>query len=205
VELKKEKIMEDQIEYAEHIPGVNHLQIGIDALGEDMPNIIGFDVNSWGSCQYTGALDLYNVLNKLEEKFGFDEAVNKIGIVFKYDKIRSFDDIKKDFVEDITEYYVGRGTEEKRHQRVTVARRANNVDELFYACRNYAWDLWKAAPFIANLAFDNLIYGIERAPGRGPVGNVEVQGMNYETGFCCWLLKTKGIIQNEDSFKRFDT
>lgn len=64
--------------------------------------LVGFDVNDWGSCQYSGALDFFNVMNGMEEKYGREIALTKMGIELTAVPVS---DGVKEFVETHLEIY----------------------------------------------------------------------------------------------------
>lgn len=157
----------------------------IKQLGDDAPELIGLDVNDWGSCQYAGALNFFNVMKAMESKFGREQALEKMGIKVEFLGIRTIEELIG------VELFINK---------------LENYEQLFEVTRDQSWDLWSAAPSIAEIVFVDLkIGGVEEAPGVGPVLNVLAQSENYETGLYCWLLVSYGLIEDESAFGGFDT
>ena len=78
--------------YHQNIPRIKNFKKGIPSLLEDgkleeVKEILGLDnwfinnfgVNIWGSCQYTHALNMFNLLSNMSEKF----KTNKLDKLFK--------------------------------------------------------------------------------------------------------------------------
>lgn len=205
---------------------------------------IEFDVNDWGSCQYTGALNTFGALTKLSKKFGEKTALRLLNIQFSHGKRRaprkvsslhwekSFGNLKESIEVDQIDldYYLAlqknyklkknHWAPEKKELPKFIKRVRKSIvehkkglkgplmtgDKLFKWCRNQSWDLWGAAPYVANLFFpDFKVTGVDTAPGQGPKWNILVQSDNYKVGATCWYLKKKGIVKSEKSFASFDT
>lgn len=164
---------------------------------------------SWGSCQYDTAADFYWEIEST--KAGIRRKLTSKGISFEFKKIRSWDEIKKiaedHFRENYWESedwadYWEKGEKEKR---IKAFKRIKNVDGLFEYCKNQAWDLWCAAPRIANWVFEGLkLKGVKKAGGVGPVMNVLVQSDNFKVAVYCALLNAY-LGTKEKSFTGFDT
>jgi hypothetical protein len=74
-----------------------------------------------------------------------------------------------------------------------------DVSECMEWLKDQSWDLWGAAPWIAELCFDKLeLLKVDKAPGVGPILNVFAQGENNDTGFYCWLMYKHGFIDSPD-------
>jgi|AntAceMinimDraft_18_1070375.scaffolds.fasta_scaffold32785_3 hypothetical protein len=184
-----------------------------------------FDVNNWGSCQYSGALAMYNayfvlrnkyskelVLQYLEYEYGFKVSFHKIRddeqAIDMFFKIYAN---KRNWNFDIYDYDEIEKLDEHNKKLIRTIRRAKSADDLFFIGRNASSDLWSTAPKIAesyftgfkteNLPDSNNPSGLE----KGPVGNICAQANNILTGLCCALLIDYDIVKNINSFKGFDT
>jgi len=74
------------------------------------------------------------------------------------------------------------------------------VPMVFQLAENSSWDLWSAAPCIAECTLEGLeIKGASKAPGWGPVLNQMAQSENFEDGLCCVALLEAGLITEEDA------
>lgn len=193
-----------------------------------------FSVNDWGSCQYSGALDMFNALEALKGQFGRDEALKIMGVSVKHYNINKDPDFSQfliDKLENLEDEREGYEECKKRVDSQTAeAHDQNEVDyyeklvqecadlkdksitayDAFHIAKNSGWDLWSAAPFIAKRMFKGLIInGITvAAPGQGPALNVLMQSHNYEIGLYCWLLWDANLFpgkSHEDVFGDFDT
>ena len=195
-------------------------EITVTELMEDVGDY-KFDVNSWGSCQYSGALAMYNAYFKLRETHSKEKTLDylkhmvDIDISFDYHNDKdhyAFSDrftkyLKKKY--DILVDTHWSEIEDEYDQRFfRNINRCQTVDDLFFACRASASDLWHTAPTIADICFKNLNIDISaKATGleRGPVGNIAVQSTNPSVGLCCALLVDYGFVKNSGSFGGFDT
>ena len=185
-----------------------------------------FNVNEWGSCQYSGALAMYKsyfelkkeyskekILEYLKYEFGYEISMS--GIRNDEEAIDKFFDIllkqKKWNLSNIDDYDNYESLNEYDKELVYTIRRAVSADDLFFIGRNSAFDLWKTAPLVAESYFIDLV--IKNVPNsenpigieKGPVCNICAQADNILTGICCALLVDYGIVKNLNSFKRFDT
>ena len=167
-----------------------------------------FDVNRWGSCQYSSALATYDLYFEMRKELSRQETLDLLGVKFKFDEENSFADIQQRFIDKIDDRYSHRvyTEEEEKKDKVKDARRCNNFSDIFYMARSSSWDLWGAAPFVAKLAFENYkLKNVPKSAGTGPVCNVIAQSVNLEVGLLCALLKDYGLIKDEKSFADFDT
>lgn len=166
-----------------------------------------FDVNEWGSCQYSGALAMYNAYFLKRKTHNKSAILDYLKYEFNY--IISFDSIRND--EDaIIEYLNNISKKLDKNDQWTI-RRACSGDDLFFIGRSSSSDLWHTALRIANAYFVNL--KIENTPDcenpigieKGPIGNICAQADNIQTGIYCALLVDYEIVKNEKSFRKFDT
>ena len=169
---------------------------------------VPLEVNRWGSCQYNGALKVYDLYFKMRNDLSRDDTWELLGIKVTIDGINPISEIKNAFVTTVIQkYHKYKHYKNGEKQRIAMnARRVVSYDDMFYFQRSMAQDLWYAAPRAAIYAFKNFeLSDVPAAPGIGPVGNVAVQNKNYRVGLCCALLTDYKIVLNELSFAGFDT
>lgn len=151
---------------------------------------VGLETNDWGSCQYSNALNIFKALNIV--------GPEQLGIKYSYKGIRSSKEACELFWEEICE------DEDLIKQLKKEGFR--DIEHCFRFARDHCWDLWSAAPFIAECLFEELDYSsVGKAEGKGPILNIMVQSENYATGFCCWLIYNKGFVKDLEVFEDFDT
>jgi len=158
---------------------------------EELGEIGFFEVNDWGSCQYTGALNMFKTLNILKEVFGREEATKKLGITVSLGEVRSEEEavklFQKEEIEDLKNW--NSLEEAKELERITFS----SLDDFFDYANNAAWDLWSAVQCIVGYVFPEL-----------KIESIFIQNENYKTGFYCWLLYEYCEI-DEASFADFAT
>lgn len=185
-----------------------------------------FDVNEWGSCQYSGALAMYKAYFKLREKYERDTILAYLKYEFNYQI--TFDSIEDDTTA-INNFFLSYGkcrgwkftdlydddeieSLDKYDSKLLYSiRLAKSADDLFFVGRNASSDLWDTAPRVCESYFKN--FKAENLPDcdnpigleKGPVGNICVQSTNVFVGLCCALLVDYELVKNENSFKGFDT
>jgi len=165
-------------------------------LKHDSPDIIDFSVNDWGSCQYTTALNTFNILNKLEANYGFETTLHIMNIKMDITP-RTFDKMKKDFLHLIEMRYSGSPwSQEDYEEKMNMAEQVTSIEGMFDFCRNSSWDLWTTAPFIFELCFPEFAI-------KFPYENDE-DFINFETGFYCWIIHCLYGVE-EEAFKNYDT
>jgi len=170
------------------------------------PDKFNFDwgVCSWGSCQYSGALAVYNLYNEIRKDLNKQDTLEVLGVTFKFTKILSFEEAKKNWLEELNEIYSD--DLEFWQEMLNEAAKASSFDEMFEASKNMSSDLWNTAPTIAENVFQDMqLIDVPAAIGIGAVMNVLAQSENNTTGLLCALLKDYGMIQHETSFANFDT
>lgn len=178
-------------------------EVELERIGWPANPKFPFEVNPWGSCQYSTAHTFYTIFFMIREHLNREDALKVLGVDVSFEKVRDFSEIEKRFVEDIKERY---SDDDEYSNRAHIgSRRVNNYDDMFYFYRNMANDLWGAAPIVSEYAFEDLITKVPSSPGKGPCCNVEVQSSNFDVGLRCALLKEHGVVQNEFSFANFDT
>ena len=164
--------------------------------------LAGIVLCDWGSCQYTGAFNMYNALER--------SGMGPLHVDARYSKINTKEYVVAEFKEcvqqdkqrgaDKWEYF------EELEEWNENKDKIKTIDDCFEWCRETSWDLWSAAPWIAEICFDNLeLLNVDQAPGAGPILNLMAQGDNYETGFFCWLMKKHGFVEDDSPFDGFDT
>lgn len=170
---------------------------------------VPFGVNEWGSCQYTGALNMFNALETLTKKHGKEEAFKMLHLHASHKGVTPVKVAWATFRREMLE--VGREMDYTKIEINAInswfQRTPPSVDAMFTFCREHSWDLWGTAPFVAKLIFKGLVTEASTAPGTGPIMNVAVQSENYNVGLCCWLLWNEGLITDspEKVFGGFDT
>lgn len=172
-----------------------------------------FGVNEWGSCQYTTALNMFDTLEKfyLRSKSstpeeGREKAFKKVEAKVTHDGVVDIKEAWKVFKKEMIENIKGMDDKEWLTKVKKELKDATpSVDAMFEITKNQSWDLWSAAPFIVGLMFKNLQVNELKAPGVGPVLNVEFQGLNYNVGVACWLLWSHKLVKDQKAFSGFDT
>lgn len=163
--------------------------------GSDLEQLSGINwgVNEWGSCQYTGDLQLY----KLLLQYG-DELMHKLAHVestpVNMHAIRG--QFMSNEVKRLFEYYEDESELEELQQKLTELIQlpvTATPDTYFKYCRNYG-TLWEAAPYMAKLVG----FKINCKDGRSGYGS-------DETAIACYLLKSRKFVIDETSFADFDT
>ena len=166
-------------------------------LGDEQ---IGLDIGDWGSCQYGGAEDIFNALEKV--------GMKELGVQATWSKVNSTTDAVKDFKEFMQQDYEDAVklydrprewmNQEDKKDLVNWNKLKGTIETISDCidwCKNEQWDLWSVAPVVSELCFDNLeLHSVEKAKGAGPIMNVMAQGENNHTGFYCWLLWSHGFV-----------
>jgi len=159
-----------------------------------------FDVNDWGSCQYSDALAMFNVFRKIRENLSYEDTLDVLGISVYFENKRDIDTIQAMILENFDD-----GGEEFRIYAAEIPK-TKNVDDIFKLFKNCSWDLWEATRFLSSLCFGGLVLtNVPDAPGYGPSGNKSIQSGNYSTGFLCALLVEHGFVDDSNCFGGFDT
>jgi hypothetical protein len=90
--------------------------------------------------------------------------------------------------------------------------RLESIGDCFAVCRDSAWDLWKAAPKIAEVVFPGLkidhLPGPKFDPSKHQLLNIACWDENNKVGVCCYLLCLHGYVRwqdQEEVFGGFDT
>lgn len=160
---------------------------------------IPWGVNSWGSSQYTSALNMFTALEKLSQKYGKDEALKRLNIFVAHKGVSplvpAWNGFRKEMIERAKEMEY-----DKKEMADLVAwfnKTPPSVDAMFERLRSSAWDLWGAAPYVANIMFKHLEVKT----------SLDESGPNYVTGLYCWILWNQDLIKGnaEDVFGDFDT
>lgn len=164
------------------------------------------NVNEWGSCQYDTARQVYMELLKLELCYGKGPVITKLSI--KVGPVIPFEgEVLKSFKEShLTDLAVWDSEGEDVSELRTALEDVSNVAGAFHFLRDWSWDLWSAAPYMAASTFPELnLDNVPDAPGFGPVFNVMAQSDNCRVGTICWLLKCYGFVEDDEPFQGFDT
>ena len=177
-----------------------------------------FAVNKWGSCQYSGALAVYNLVTMRLEKYGNDvnKALEIFGVStiptpqsnpdydFRESILRVIKEQAENFIdcEDIYRELLELYVEYKNNQSM------NTLDRCFQVARNCSYDLWAAVDtfiWIPVQVLQHTPINLQLEQGL-PVLNQVLQEENLRTGICCALMVHYGYIQNPDeAFANFDT
>ena len=154
-----------------------------------------FEVNKWGSCQYSTALAVFNAIQKIVDEdhhwHMVEARLKKNGI-----EISLGENDEKNFLEnfkkEIKKYYNDDTDEDPEYYNNMISQlnEVKNGADMMRFLRSQAWDLWTAAPFVAKLMWPNI-----------EITNTEYCG----TGLYCAILYHQGIVQDDESFANFDT
>lgn len=194
--------------------------IDLNSLKEEVTGQ-GFGVCDWGSCQYSGALAMYKLLQQVQKTLDIkklklcplvesktpESEFEFLKIRVSWDRIYSIQETIERFRQRGIDRDAGRDDEYgiqnvKDFQDVEL----KTVTNCFELVMGMSWDLWNAAPFIAECVFENLQIDILPADGIGPIMNISAQSGNNVTGAYCYLLRKHGFVDNDvDAFDGFDT
>lgn len=170
----------------------------LESIGE-----YSFDVNDWGSCQYSKSLAIFKTLDILNEEFGKEKALDILGLKVTYSNVnknllkfpRLIESLRrqlkneKDGME--AESYKERCEEIENWNKEGF----DDLDIAFEFMKESSWDLWTAAEIAAQTIFENLVI-------------VQNQGKDLPlTGVYCWLLWNENLFDwgPDDVFGNFDT
>lgn len=177
----------------------------------DQLNDFEFEVGEFGSCQYTGAHHVMTVFRDKVKEVGLDKTIeffnNELGCKIVHDGSNvNLDEMILSLIQDeYNEYALEHYTPAERLAAVKeIVNKTENVDHLLQCLQARGWTLWDAANHVAvnsNIEIENP----PKARGEGPILNVEVQGMNIQTGIQCAILLELGIVKEVNSFNDFDT
>jgi hypothetical protein len=165
------------------------------------------DGKDWGSYQYEGARhackvfmrqyrrsgkDLRKVLKKFQE-IGIKISIRKVG------REQTMKSMKKDFLKDTDDVYPENDPDGEyyRKRNLEGIKKMRTPDDAIRFCRDTAWDLFGAAPFVAGHC------GIEILEIFMEDSSMEFVGL--DTGILCALLRVTGRVSSEERFKNFDT
>jgi len=173
-----------------------------------------FEVNEWGSVQYSGALHVYKIFLRDYEGSGKDlKAVitkfEKVGFKFSMSPVSqdfAIRTMKEKLLKDTDEIYPkdDASSADYRKKALDGIDRMSTPEDALKFCRNSAWDLWAAVEFVAKYCGIELLE-YPKAPGVGPEANVWAQSENFDTGVLCALLKVQGLVTSEECFMDYDT
>jgi len=172
----------------------------------DETNEFDFD-ESWGSCQYDSAANMYAMLMTFED---VKEVMKRFDIVAKPRDVNDFiftrflyeflDDIDDNDLEFLTGLYDAINDNYPRKPKYAAT-------SMFAVCRDAAWDLWSAAPFIAKICFAEI--DISKIPlnenVKGPTLNRLCQSENNNVAVFCYLLTKFGFVEGTEPFIDFST
>lgn len=173
-----------------------------------------FELNEWGSVQYSGALHAYKIFLSNYEGSGKDlKAVfskfEKAGFKFSMRPVSqdfAIKAMKDELLKDTDAMYPKDepSSTDYRKKALEGLEEIGSPEDAIKFCRGSAWDLWAAVAFVAKHCGIELLE-CPKAPGIGPEANVWAQSENFDTGVLCALLKVTGHVSSEDSFRDYDT
>jgi len=175
---------------------MNKKQQTIQKVLDDLANTDMFNGQySWGSCQYETAAATYAAFQKLEDLYGFKEALSAMGCSIGDHKPIPEAELCLGFIESFkpTEADKLSNDPEWAQEQYDEIKEANpkTIDELLNALKDLAWDLWSAAPPILSDALGGHHFTCDprlTLTTEGPILNRMAQGENYETGISCAIL-----------------
>ncbi len=175
-----------------------------------------FAVNKWGSCQYSGALAVYNLVTMRLEKYGNDvnKALEIFG-VYVEPLTRDIPDFHESTLGTIREELENfRDWEEVYKDLLALHLEFKNdesidiLDKCFQVARNCSYDLWAAVARFGWLpvrVVQKTQLSLQMENGLPRINQV-IQDENLLTGIKCALMVHYGYIQNPDeAFADFDT
>lgn len=167
--------------------------------------------NSWGSCQYDTAANMFTMLMTHDIK----AVMEKFKIIAVP---RDIDDcIWARFVHDFLQVgdTVDSWADDWPYMENHIMAICENyprkpqyaVEAMFHVCRDSSFDLWSAAPLIADVCFTKLdISNIpENGDMKGPPLNQFCQSENNNVAILCYLMTKFGFVDGTEPFTDFDT
>lgn len=179
-----------------------------------MKNVIERLVNndeagkSWGSCQYDTASAAFDMLMTCE----LADVLKDLNIIAKPRDMHDFlftryiharlQNISPDDTdwEYLKTQYDSINDNYPRQPKYA-------VQSMFKACADAAWDLWSAAPFIADICFIDLNLPLipVNIKTKGPMINQLCQPENIKVAVYCYLLTKFGFVHGTEPFDDFST
>jgi hypothetical protein len=168
----------------------------------------GEEGESWGSCQYDTAASAFATLMTMEVG-DVMVALNIIGkprdvndFLFSryiHARLQNISPDESDW-EYLTTQYDSINDNYPRQPKYAVV-------SMFKACECASWDLWSAAPFIADICFIDLDLSFVPAntKTKGPMLNQLCQSENIKVAVCCYLLTKFGFVHDTEPFTDFCT
>ena len=141
---------------------------------------------AWGSSQYDSAQEMYKACM-------VQPSPHQVSSILHYNTPRELEDIIERFQIRIIKDY---GEDEDYAKDIEKLKDIKTIDDMFEFTKKLAWDLWTAAPTMAELSF--AVYKVNDS--HNPEGLIS----NNLTGFCCYLL-TYFFNVKEEAFMGFDT
>ena len=191
-------------------------------------DLVGFEVNDWGSCQYSRALDFFNIMDAMEEKYGRITALKKMGIELNAEP--------EEVIERGVEYFIDNEKEDcwkvivkdentiKQIKKTCKSTRYNSAEkEIKFLKDDIDWYKEKIKSLDEIEVEDSLDCLFEwakeqswdlwsAAPVIVPFGfkELDIKGLpahedNIETGFYCWLAWSYKLVTSQDAFDGYDT
>jgi len=161
------------------------------------------DTFEWGSCQYQTAAGFFYLIREMrEDGVPWDQCLSLLGLQCTFSAVvENFSGFgKKEIARsfDKEEY-------ESIFKRPYPPPDPPSAEAAFEITKDRSWDLWGAAPTIAQWCFKDSKIEAPKSPGFGPSGNMLVQSTNYKVGLCCALLYEYGLVKDIECFKHYDT
>ena len=159
-----------------------------------------FEVNKWGSCQYSSAYAIFQLMLDMSEDLDLVDTLAVLDTDISYSRTRRMDEVVVKFREDMLKEY------SDVEKLVDELDRIYSIDNIFGCLKNCGFDLWTAADTVMELIHPN--YEFEKSvdsPGIGPEGNITAQSENFRTGIICGLLFLIDFVKTSYSFADFDT
>lgn len=169
-----------------------------------------FNVNEWGSCQYSSAYATYKfIMHQFEEKC-LSCRLQLLNISFHYEKKREFDEIRSILINSmVDEIEMNRNNEIglRRYSRMlSKFIDAENGTDILQIFKEASYDLWGAIEYLIGVRYFRLqVKGLSPSPGYGPICNIKAQSQGTFTGLCCAVLVLDGFIEDPSVFSGFDT
>ena len=170
-----------------------------------------FEVNDWGSCQYSTAKWFYDTFLKVVEDLGYEEALNLLKCKVEFEEIAPIREVQSALMNQLKDEVIELLDEEAyadaigRIREIEQLKTLKSLESIFELCKDMSWDLWSTAEFIATFIFKDLKIEAPDSPGFGPKYNVLTQQENFRTGLYCALLKHFNLVTNDSCFAGFDT
>jgi len=168
-------------------------------LPKDHPVVRALDTVSftWGSFQYDESAALYVQLCKTEKELGREATLASLMLRYNFRfKIGPVVPLKGDVLESLKECLCIDVVDEEvvgsdRTEIRETFEGMKTVTDALHLLRDQSWDLWCGVPYIAKFVFPEL--------------TTSPACLAHATGIICWLLKSYGLVKDDEPFKEWDT